>query len=44
MPKLRGFVRGDDLVRVTVKTPTNLTEKQRKLLLELAKELGEEIK
>jgi molecular chaperone DnaJ len=44
MPKIRGFGRGDELVRVTVKTPTNLTEKQRKLLLELAKELGEEIK
>jgi molecular chaperone DnaJ len=44
MPRLRGFGRGDELVRVTIKTPKNLTERQRKLLLELAKELGEEIK
>lgn len=44
MPRLRGFGRGDELVRVTIRTPKNLTERQRKLLLELAKELGEEIK
>ncbi len=44
MPKLRGFGRGDELVRVTIRTPKNLTDKQKKLLLELAKELGEEIR
>jgi molecular chaperone DnaJ len=44
MPRLRGFGRGDELVRVIVKTPTNLTDRQRRILLELAKELGEEIK
>jgi len=44
MPRLRGFGRGDELVRVTIRTPKILTERQRKLLLELAKELGGEIK
>jgi len=43
MPRLRGFGRGDQLFRVTIRTPKNLTDRQRKLLLELAKELGEEI-
>ncbi|MEM3383696.1 MAG: molecular chaperone DnaJ [Nitrososphaerales archaeon] len=44
MPRVRGFGRGDELVRVIVRIPTNLTDRQRKLLLELAKELGEEIR
>ncbi|MGQ9469665.1 MAG: molecular chaperone DnaJ [Nitrososphaerales archaeon] len=44
MPRIRGFGRGDELVRVTIRTPKNLTDRQKKLLLELAKELGEEIR
>jgi len=39
---LNGWGRGDELVRVTVKTPTNLTKKQRALLAELAHEMGED--
>jgi len=35
MPRLRGRGKGDQLVRVIVRTPTNLSEKQRKLLSEL---------
>jgi molecular chaperone DnaJ len=41
MPKMGGFGRGDEMVRVILRTPTNLTEKQRRLLLDLAKEFGE---
>lgn len=39
---LRGSGRGDQLVRTKVVTPTKLTEGQRKALMELAKESGEE--
>jgi len=35
--------RGDQLVEVTVEVPTVLTERQRELLQELAKELGDEV-
>lgn len=38
LPEYRGRGKGDELVRVVVRTPTNLTEKQRKLLNELKKE------
>jgi len=41
MPELRGFGKGDELVRVSVKIPTRLTDKQKKLLQEFAKESGE---
>jgi molecular chaperone DnaJ len=41
-PNLRGFGRGDQHVRVTVKTPTNLSPKQRELLKEFASISGEE--
>jgi molecular chaperone DnaJ len=34
-PRLRGRGRGDHLVKVIVKTPTNLTRRQKKLLREL---------
>lgn len=34
---LRGYGRGDELVRVVVRTPTKLTSRQRELLEELAK-------
>lgn len=37
---LNGRGRGDQLVRVIVDTPKNLTQKQRDLLVELEKELG----
>ncbi|MCP8304386.1 MAG: molecular chaperone DnaJ [archaeon] len=43
MPKLRGFGRGDELVRVIVKTPTRLTDRQKELLLDFAKESGEDL-
>lgn len=36
MPSMRGYGRGDEHVRVTVKTPTKLTDEQRKLLRQLA--------
>lgn len=38
LPEYRGRGRGDQLVRVVVRTPANLTEKQRRLLSELKKE------
>jgi len=41
IPHLQGWGRGDQLVKVTVKTPTNLTRHQKQLLSELAKELNE---
>jgi molecular chaperone DnaJ len=37
----RGAVRGDQLVRVTVETPTNLSERQRELLEAFAEDGGE---
>ncbi|MBI5253648.1 MAG: molecular chaperone DnaJ [Euryarchaeota archaeon] len=36
MQSMRGYGRGDEHVRVTVKTPTNLTDEQRKLFKQLA--------
>jgi len=41
MPHLNGFGRGDELVRVIVETPIHLTRRQKELLAELAKEMGE---
>ena len=38
-----GGVRGDQMVRVTVETPTGLTERQRQLLEEFASVSGESI-
>jgi molecular chaperone DnaJ len=43
MPVLNGYGRGDQLVKVLVRVPTRLTSRQRQLLGELAKEMGEEI-
>ncbi|MBO8168817.1 MAG: molecular chaperone DnaJ [Thermoanaerobacteraceae bacterium] len=37
IPKLQGYGRGDQLVKVEVITPTNLTEKQKQLLREFDK-------
>ncbi len=41
MPRLGGRGKGDELVKVVVKTPTKLTDRQKKALQELA---GEEEK
>ena len=35
--------RGDQLVEVTIEVPTQLSDRQRALLEELAKELGEDV-
>lgn len=43
VPHLRGWRRGDQLVRVIVKTPTKLTKRQKELLSELASNLDEEV-
>ena len=43
IPKGEGKGRGDQHVKVTVETPTNLTSRQRALLEELAAETGEAI-
>jgi molecular chaperone DnaJ len=44
LPNLRGWGRGDELVRITVHTPTKLTSEQKKLLRNFAKEMGEHVK
>ncbi|QBS36932.1 molecular chaperone DnaJ [Thermaerobacter sp. FW80] len=43
MPRLRGGGRGDQLVRVRVEVPRRLTERERELLLELARLRGEAV-
>ena len=43
VPHLRGNGRGDQIVVVRVVVPTKLTERQRKLLAELAETLGTEV-
>ncbi len=43
VPYLRRNGRGDQLVVVQVRTPTNLTKEQRRLFKELAKTLGKEV-
>jgi molecular chaperone DnaJ len=43
VPRLRRNGRGDLLVTVLVRTPVNLTEKQKTLLQELGKTLGQEV-
>ena len=43
VPHLHGWGRGDQLVRVIVKTPANLTRRQKELLSEFAKEMDEEV-
>lgn len=44
MPRQNSYGRGDELVRITIQTPTKLTFRQRELLMELAKEMDEEVK
>jgi len=39
MPRVEGYGRGDQIVRVDVKIPAKLTSKQKQLIQELAKEL-----
>ena len=43
VPHLHGWGRGDQLVRVVVKTPTDLTRPQKELLSELAKVTKEDV-
>ena len=43
MPDLRGYGKGDELVRVVIKVPTNLTAEQRRLLEEFAHSSGEDV-
>lgn len=44
IPSLRGYGRGDEYVKVAVKTPANLNAEQKKLLKAFAESCGEEIK
>ncbi len=44
MPRFRGYGKGDLLVRVHVMVPDKLNDKQRALMEELAKELGQPVK
>lgn len=43
MPRLKGHGRGDQVIQVVVKTPTNLTKRQEELLIELAEASGEKV-
>ncbi|MCL2777022.1 MAG: molecular chaperone DnaJ [Polyangiaceae bacterium] len=43
MPRRAGIGRGDQRVDVNIDVPTSLTDRQRELLAELAKELGEDV-
>lgn len=43
IPHLRGFGRGDQIVQILVKVPTNLNKKQEELLREFAKLSGEKL-
>ena len=42
IPRRGGLGRGDQRVEVTIEVPTHLTDRQRSLLEQLQKELGEE--
>lgn len=44
MPVLHGYGRGDQLVKIRVEVPTNLTERQKQLLREFAEISGEKIR
>jgi len=43
LPRLHGYGRGHELIRVIVRTPKKVTSKQKQLLTELAMELGETV-
>jgi molecular chaperone DnaJ len=44
MPRFRGYGRGDMLVRVEIEVPEKLTQQQRTLLEQLAKEFEQSVK
>jgi molecular chaperone DnaJ len=44
LPKLRGFGKGNELVRIIVEIPTKLSSKQRELLIKLADEMNQSVK
>ncbi|MEE8323471.1 MAG: molecular chaperone DnaJ [Candidatus Bathyarchaeia archaeon] len=44
LPRIHGFGRGNELIRVIMKTPTKLTSNQRRLLIDLATEMKENVK
>ena len=44
MPRMGGYGRGDLRVRVNVDIPKNLTQRQRVLMEDLAKELGQNVR
>jgi len=44
LPRLHGYGQGSELVRVIIRTPKRLTSKQRQILAELAKEMGESVR
>jgi molecular chaperone DnaJ len=41
IPHLNGYARGNELVRVIVWTPTNISEEEKELFAKLAKTRGE---
>jgi molecular chaperone DnaJ len=43
MPRRAGIGRGDQRIEVTIEVPTELTPRQKELIEELAKELGEQV-
>ena len=43
LPSVRSSIKGDQLVRVKVETPTNLTKEQISIIEEFARKRGEEI-
>jgi len=44
MPRLNGYGRGNLLVRLKIVVPTQLTQRQKDILQELAKEMGQNVK
>lgn len=44
MPRLNGYGKGNQLVRLSIAVPTQLTQRQKEILQELAKEMGQDVK